>query len=49
MTKRCKFCGRKLDEKEHCQNAKCPEHQRIVILMKQEAKVESETKSGNNS
>ena len=32
MTKRCKFCGYKLDEKGLCQNTNCADYERTKII-----------------
>lgn len=32
MTKRCVFCGNKLDEKGRCQNTDCPDYIRTKII-----------------
>lgn len=31
MTKRCTFCGHKLNDKEFCENEKCPESLRAKL------------------
>lgn len=34
MTKRCKFCAKKLDENGQCKNERCPENLRGEIITK---------------
>lgn len=41
MTKRCKFCAKKLDENGQCNNEKCPEKLRNEIVGKAGANIKA--------
>ena len=47
MTERCKFCGRKLDDKNRCQHKNCADYQRTLILEANEKNL-SEKSEGKN-